>query len=327
MFYKRLFSVFLAIISLFFFACTPPIPEIDEREIISGFSVHFLNVGDGDCILIKLPDGKTALIDCAEPKEQNAEYIKEFLEDYSVEVIDYFILTHPHTDHIGNALFILENFEVKEIYRSTLSDGALQNFPILGEVESKEIEKKIDLKENNNSTFIKGDVYSFIFLTPYPKSFHESSYVKVNGAEIPEDNDVNDISPIIYFECLNFRFIFTGDAGSSQEKLAIEMPFDPVFASNLTCYGLSVNLFDVDFLKVSHHGADGATCKEFLDVLKPKNAVISVSGENSYGHPNTNVINRLVSSNFECNLYRTDVHGTISVGIEEDKLKIITDKK
>lgn len=327
MFYKRLVWLVLIISSLFFFACTPPIPEIEEREIISGFSVHFLNVGNGDCILIKLPDGKNALIDCAEPKEQNQEYIKEFLQDYSVDTIDYFILTHPHTDHIGNALFILENFTVKEIFLSSINDNATQYFPEFQKIKEKVKEKQIKENKNDNYSFIKGEEYSFIFLTPYPKRFTESSYGKVNGSTIPEDSDVNDISPIIYFECLNLRFIFTGDAGSSQEKIAIEMPYDPVFASNLSYYGLSVNLYDIDFLKVSHHGSDGATCKEFLDVLKPKNAVISVSGENSYGQPNTNTLNRLLLSNPDCNLYRTDVHGTISVGKLEQGIKIITDKK
>ena len=84
----------------------------------------------------------------------------------------------------------------------------------------------------------------------------------------------------------------------------------------------------IDFLKVSHHGADDASSLKFLQTIMPKNAVISVGGNNNYGHPNRNVLERLETVNPEYKLYRTDVHGAFSVNVKSDgSYKIITDKK
>ena len=85
-----------------------------------------------------------------------------------------------------------------------------------------------------------------------------------------------------------------------------------------------MNLENVDFLKVSHHGAVDASCNEFLSLLNPTNAIISVGNENFYGHPASETLERL---NLLCpnhNLYRTDMLGTITVYKENAELKIIS---
>ena len=86
-------------------ACGRPIPPDTEIRVFSGFSVHYLDVGQGDAIFIRLPDGKNMLIDCGEKdlEGDNAQYIIEYLNEYSVQTIDYLILTHPDSDHVGNA--------------------------------------------------------------------------------------------------------------------------------------------------------------------------------------------------------------------------------
>ena len=326
MFYKRLLAVLILVVTVFFASCvSSPVPENNEREILKGFSVHYLDVGQGDAIFIKLNDGKHVLIDCAEPTDRNKEYIKDFLSSYGVTVIDYFIITHPDSDHIANAPFILENFTVKELYLSNLNANASQYFPIYKQVESLAKEKQITVEYNDNFKVIKGEDYYFAFLTPHNKTNPDSSYASLNGALIPDSAEVNNISPIIYFECAGLRFIFTGDAGASQEKLAVTIPLDPLFETHFKSNGITPNIYDVDFLKIGHHGSEQSSCKEFLEVLKPKNAVISVSGNNYYGMPSSKVLDRLFTANPDCNLYRTDVHGTISIGIENNQIKIVTD--
>ena len=87
-----------------------------------------------------------------------------------------------------------------------------------------------------------------------------------------------------------------------------------------------MSLENVDFLKVSHHGAEDASCTEFLSLINPKNAIISVGNENFYGHPASEMLERL---NLLCPnhiLYRTDMLGTITVYKENDELKTISSK-
>lgn len=327
MFYKRLVALLFSFVLLMTFsACSGNIPKNEEREILSGFSVHFLDVGQGDAIFIKLPDGKTALIDCGEPTEQNEEYIKEFLNDYDVKTIDYFIITHPDTDHIGNAPSIINSFAVKELYLSDINENAYKYFDIYKEVVELANKNQIRVRKSDNYKVINGEEYFFVFLTPEPKSFFDSSYVDVNGSLVPSKEDVNNISPIIYFECLGLRFILTGDAMASQERLALENLSNPVLKSHYENSGANINLYNVDFLKVAHHGAEGSTCDEFLEVVRPKNAIISVGGDNNYGHPNTNVLTRLLNANPDISLYRTDVDGTVSVCLDGNIARVITDR-
>ncbi len=328
--HKRKLAFILVILTLLSFVlsgCNDSFQgQNGEREIINGFSVHYLDVGNGDCIFIKLGDGKTVLIDSAEPDDKKFNYISNFLRSYAVQKIDYFIITHPDADHIGNAPKIINDFNVGTIYLPDLNEWAYEYFPILQQVNQLAVKKNIEIRANDNFQAITGEEYSLIFLTPYPNGFSDSSYKDVNGELMPDQANVNNISPIIYLESNGVRFVFTGDAGSSQEKLALKVLDSPVFNAHIQDLGVSVNLRNVDFLKLGHHGSSSSSCFEFLQTLCPINAVVSVGGDNYYGHPNTEVLERLNQVNPDYRLFRTDVHGTISVGVVNGEIKIITDK-
>ena len=328
--HKRKIALIVSILTLLCFIITGCNNSIQgqngKREIIEGFSVHYLDVGNGDCIFIKLGDGKTVLIDSAEPDDKKANYISNFLKSYGVEKIHYFIITHPDSDHIGNAPKLISEFTVEKLYLPDLNECVYEYFPILQRVKELAQEKNIEIKTNDNYKVIIGDGYGLVFLTPYPNSFSDSSYKGVNGELIPDQSNVNDISPIIYLESNGVRFIFTGDAGNSQEKLVLKVLDDPIFKARAQKLGISVNLHSIDFLKLGHHGSNSSSCLEFLQTLEPKNAVISVGGDNYYGQPNTEVLKRLSTVNPDYKLFRTDVHGTISVGVLDGEVKIIIDK-
>ena len=253
--------VLLTLFSLIFSACSDldqgqwqeqEQGQGDRRETLDGFSVHYLDVGNGDCIFIKLQDGKTILIDCAEPDDKKAQKVIDCVKGYGIDKIDYFIITHPDADHIGNAVKIINEFTISTIYLPKLSEWALEYFPTLQQVNQLAKDKNVEIKRNDNFKSIIGDGYSLIFLTPYPSGFADSSYNDLNGALVPDQENVNDISPIIYLESNGLRFVFTGDAGSSQEKLALKVLNDPVFKANMKNLGVSVNLTCIDFLKVGH---------------------------------------------------------------------------
>ena len=117
------------------------------------------------------------------------------------------------------------------------------------------------------------------------------------------DNE-NDNSNVIYTELSGYKFLFMGDAGIDKEKDVIN----------------KYNIYDVDVLKVGHHGSKTSSGKEFINEINPKYSIISVGKNNRYGHPNKEVLNNLDNSK----IYRTDWDGSITFKIKNNKLEIKT---
>ena len=104
--------------------------------------------------------------------------------------------------------------------------------------------------------------------------------------------------------------MLTGDAGETVETDFLKRVVDGT-------YGYPLSYFDVDVLKVGHHGSKYSSTEEFLSVAMPEIAIISV-GNNSYGHPASEVIDRLAQTGMnEMNIYRTDRNGNIAIGISQ----------
>ena len=117
-------------------------------------------------------------------------------------------------------------------------------------------------------------------------------------------NNENDNSNVIYFEYLKYKFLFMGDSSITTEKEILN----------------KYNLFDIDVLKVGHHGSKTSSSKEFISEINPKYSIISVGKNNRYGHPNKEVLNNLDNSK----IYRTDKDGSIMFKIKNNKLKVET---
>ena len=316
MFYKRPFKL-LAILTLcfiFFVGCNP-IPNKNTRKVLSGFSVHYIDVGQGDCIFVQFPDEKTLVIDSGRDINDNSKTIIQFLSTYSVNKIDYFVLTHPDVDHVGNAKTIIETFEIGKIYHPYIMDEMLDFSPEYKTTIELAKEKQIELEVSDCYDYIKGENYQLIFLSPTPLRASDSAYKDYLTTSKPPETEENNLSPIIYLEYLGVRFLFTGDAGEKQESVALSNAL--LLISHYNTFELSVNLSEIDFLKVSHHGSNDSTSEKFLQTIQPKNAIISVGGDNYYGHPTSEVLQRLLDHSPNYTLYRTDVNGTISVGVNE----------
>jgi competence protein ComEC len=313
---KRFIIILLCFINVFAFSCAKPkSTEEDkkEQEITCDYQVDFIDVGEGDSIFIKFPDGKTMLIDCGEKGENNYQKIADCVSQSGADKIDYFVITHPDADHAGNALEIIQNFEIGLAFIPDIIVSQLIFYQNYSEFYQTLIEKQIDKKISSFYSYIKEEDYCVIFLTPTPRAVAGSEYTEFNRSESPTESQSNSLSPIIYIEICGVRFVLTGDAPEKQEKKALENLKLAVIKRNHEENGLCVNLENIDFLKVSHHGSADASCEEFLNVLAPKNAIISVGANNYYGHPSTQVLQRLERANNEYTLYRTDVCGTISV--------------
>jgi competence protein ComEC len=253
----------------------------------SGLIVYFLDVGQADCTLIQLPNGEEVLIDAG--NYGDGSYIKNYLKNLNVDDIEYFILTHPHEDHIGSAKEIINNFTVKKIYMpDVLASSNLYESTMLA-IENKDIETifaKPGLKIID-SPGLKLELLS-------PKSMYYS--------------ELNEYSAVARLEYDNTSFLFTGDAES---------------VSELEMLGGGFNL-DSDVLKVGHHGGRTSSSIDFLKAVTPEYSIISCGEDNSYGHPHIETLNRL--SDIGSEIYRTDELGTIVAVSNGKDISITSDE-
>ena len=240
----------------------------NEQEL----KVHFLDVGQADCTLIQLPSGEEVLIDAG--NKGDADYIISYLQNLKIDDIEYFILTHPHEDHIGSAEKIINSLDVDKVYMPDIeaTSNLYKNTMIAIESNGAEI---IYAKPG----LIITETQDMKFEILAPKSMYYS--------------ELNEYSAVTKLDYLETSFIFTGDAESVSELEMIQGGYD----------------LDSDLLKVGHHGGRTSTSKDFLQAVTPRYSVISCGEDNSYGHPHIETLNRL--SGIGSEIYRTDKLGTI----------------
>ncbi|MGL5712914.1 MAG: ComEC/Rec2 family competence protein [Paraclostridium sp.] len=229
-------------------------------------SVHIIDVGQGDSILIQTPDNNNILVDGGH--EDSGLIIKKFLKHQKVKNIDFIIATHPDTDHIGSLDYIIDKFDVSHVYMPNKSTDSDAYYNLIESCSNK----------NLNPQFLsKGDTINLdnnikiTVLNPYYTHY---------------DNNSNSI--VFKLEYKNKSFLFTGDTTEAVENELIQ----------------EYNLEDIDFLKVAHHGSKNSTSSNFLKEVNPDVAAISCGYNNQYNHPHKETINRLIEENIS--IYRTD---------------------
>ena len=249
-------------------------------------SIEFLDVGQGDSILIRYNKNKTVLIDTggalkfesgfkrANEFSIGRDSIAPYLKSIGISTIDHMIITHGDEDHIGGAKDIIEEIKVSNIYLNG-NFNALEKELLV--YNPKVLKEKDVLNVVGNKLFV---------LNPY------------------KDTDENDSSIVLYLIINNFKILLTGDASTEVEKYIID----------------NYNL-DIDILKVGHHGSKTSTSLNFIKNITPTYGIISVGENNRFGHPNKGVLNTLEEYNVD--IYRTDISGSIKF-IFKEKLEILT---
>lgn len=273
--------IIILIISISLIGCDVIDHDKDYSE--NHLVIHLIDVGQGDSSLITFPNKEVALID-AGSKSQRENLIK-YLLDLNIEKIDYLIGTHPHEDHIGALPEIIRTFEIGKIYLPNKTNNTLIFEELLNEIKNKNL-KITEGKAGLN--IIKNGDLKFNIIGP------TKDYSGINNSSI--------VTKIKY---KNFTAIITGDAEKESEIDILEEG-----------YNLKANL-----LRVGHHGSNTSTTKEFLEKVNPEYAVISVGKDNSYGHPDKEVIESLNERNIE--ILRTDKLGTIIFQTDGKKMKIV----
>ena len=311
--------------------------EFELIETSKDLKITFMDIGQGDSILIEFPDGKNMLIDAG---SADAKIYDKYLKDDVGKnlKLDYCVATHPDADHIGKMNYIYENYDIEKSYRpyvySTYKDSS---------VFSSEYNRGITIKDrsgtptyykylqgvyneetyweffNDDSDFInsftdlagKELFYKVDFVMPYVSSNLEGfSYFK----------KANDFSAIIMLEYAGKRVLFTGDIENKTGKNSAENLF-------VNYYSKDSGAVDCDVLKVAHHGSDSSSSSQFLSVVKPEYSVISCGLSNKHRHPVQSTLKKLTTAHSK--IYRTDLQGTITLRINakgQMKFEIQTDK-
>ena len=265
--------------------------------------VTMLDVGQGDCIFIKMPyNSGNILIDTGgivsyndgEWKKRNKEYsiannkIIPYLKSMGIDKIDALIVSHGDYDHMGESINLVKNYKIKKV---------IFNCGIYNDLEKELIDVLVRDNIEYYSCIERLDIndYSFYFLNTkiYDDENNNSSVIYFNY------NNYNN-----YNNYYNYKFLFMGDAGIEKEGDILDR----------------YNINNVDVLKVGHHGSKTSSSKSFIDEISPKYGVISVGKNNRYGHPNKEVLNNLKNTE----VYRTDLDGSIMFKIKNNKLKIKT---
>ena len=238
--------------------------------------VVFLDVGQGDAILLQsgvqqvLVDGGPGMDVLSRLGEEMPWF------DRRIEVV---VLTHPQRDHMEGLLHVLERYDVGMVLLPKAVSSTQMQKVWLERIIDKEIPYRFAW---NGQELSLGDLKLSI-INPFDTL----------EAEAASRANVNNASVVIRADYKEMSFLLAGDIEKRVEKMVIE--------------GVDSELLNVDILKVGHHGSKSSSRKELIDAVSPQMAVISVGGDNKFGHPHEDVLNRLV----DIPVKRTDQGGSV----------------
>lgn len=280
--------------------------DADQNVVLSNVvcQVHFINVGQGDAILVQFSDGVDILIDGGSgssqypPTEIRTNYINYLMGAGIVDSIDYMIATHPDTDHYNMFSYVLDSFVVENIMYNDMVKNSVQtyeNFKTKAQDEvSSEHLYKIDADGAFYDNFVSGTGYELDIYAPGYNTFQDED------AEY-DSEESNGMSPIVVLTVNETTVLLTGDATFETEEWFVDQ--------------LGSSTLDVDVLKVGHHGAAGSTGEAFLNAINAEYAIISSDEGGAYAHPRPELMTRLFNAGVVT--YRTSRHGDIVLNIDQ----------
>ena len=252
-------------------------------ETRSGLKVAFLDVGQGDAIFVEAPNGNQVLIDGGPNKAVLRELSKQM--PFYDRTIDGIVITHPHLDHYGGLVDVLDNYKIDFEMDSGNDNTESKGFDVYIKKLEEEKAKRIFAKRGMRVNLDKG-LYLDILLPVINKKGMSA-------------HDEMVVARLVYG---NNSFLLTGDMEENLENF-------------LLSFGGSIKS---DVLKVGHHGSKTSTSENFLGLVNPELAIISAGKNNKYGHPHQKVTNRLAQ--FEIPILRTDEKGTIIIKSDGEKI-------
>jgi competence protein ComEC len=257
------------------------------------FKVTFLDVGQGDSALVELPDKRVMLIDGGkyEP-DMGRRVIAPHLWSKGIRRVDYLVATHPHPDHFGGFLYLMNNFKIGEIWLNGEMSPESEIF------FEKVKENKIHYEIKRRGDLLEADKYKVHVLHPYDDFFADS--------ERGDFSNYNSGSLVIKIESDKASILFTGDIEAEAEESLTPLR----------------KWLKSDIIKVPHHGGRTSSSEEFIEEVAPKAAVISVGRYNAYNHPNPATLERYKAAG--ARIYRTDIDGAVIVNLKDNGYSVQT---
>ncbi|MFC2069316.1 ComEC/Rec2 family competence protein [Chloroflexota bacterium] len=269
--FRRVITLLLIGILFSLLACTVPTPSDTTNQDLGILSVHFIDVGQGDSILINL--GTTEiLLDGGGRNSEVASYISAYVD----EPLEVMVATHPHADHIGGLIEVLNIFQVEQIWHN----GDISETKTYSDFMNRVNSEGADIHTARLHDVIKaGELELFVH---HPTDLEGST---------------NNNSIVLHFEYGEIDFLFTGDAEKIAEGQMMMLS--------------SVRIPEVEILKVGHHGSRTASSLDFLGITSPEAAIYMADEGNRYGHPHQETLDAL--NDIGAEIYGTDIYGTIVI--------------
>ena len=298
-------------------------------------NVHFVDIGQGDFIIIQLPDGKNMLIDAGSDAKGNREEpqkdtVINKINELKIKTFDYLMLTHTDSDHVDYLDDVLTTYKVLNIYRpmflsksekeaepnskfASVDTVTYDNFIKAVNAEVKD-EGATVIMNNSKAEPIEGAGYRIDFY-----NVPESDYYKETVGQTPSGYKSNAVSPItiLTFKGENEverKIAFTGDAEGKDSSVGNGAELDFIERNKL-------KKFDIDVIKAGHHGSDTSTSNAILDFLDPEYCVVSVASKNTHKHPRPQFIDRI--TNYKDKNIKDDNDGILGLYMTKDKGDIL----
>ncbi len=252
-FFKLFLPLFVFSIALLF-SCSSDenifiIPS-DDNDL---YQVHFIDVGQGDAILVTTP-GKTLLVDGG----WQGSGVDQYLTDLGISKVDIVIGTHPHADHIGGLIAVFQRFEVGEV----IDPGVTHTTATF----------------NNYLTAI--DIHDIPFTVGrkgMERQLSEHAYFEIIHPINPASGHLNNASIVVRVHLGDIKVLLTGDAERESEQSMLSAP----------------ELLRSHILKVGHHGSRTSSTMPFLEAVQPEVSIIMCGRDNPYGHPHSQAMQAL----------------------------------
>lgn len=253
-------------------------------------AVYFLDVGQGDSILIQIGSNYNMLIDAS--VREAGDTIESDLKALGVTSLNAVVATHPHADHIGSMKQIIEDYAIGTFYMPVVPDDQTPTTATYENMLDALLDKNVQTEQISTDTNI-----------PAPEN---ASFTVLSPEKGETFDNLNNYSAVLRFTYGNISFMLTGDAETEVEENILARETD--ITSNV--------------LKCGHHGSSTSSSIDFLRAVTPAVAVISCGQDNKYGHPHHETLESLAELN--CKVLRTDTDGTVAVTTDGNAYSVYT---
>ena len=269
----------------------PNVPTPGPVNEKSALKVHFIDVGQGDSMLIQFPSPNPGVMLIDAGQASKGATVVSYLKSQDVKQIDWLVATHPDPDHIGSMPKVLDSFPVKKVFmpRTTHTTQTYENFLLAVKRKGLTI-----TDARHGVEVMRAEGLDVRFIGPRGTTYEQ----------------MNDWSAILRVEFGSTVFLFTGDGEARSES-------EMLLASDIPP--------KADVLKVPHHGSNDACSDSFISVVSPRYAVIPVGKDNPYGHPSKRVLASLTRA--KITVFRTDLDGTVIIMSDGKNLATRTTRK